>query len=144
MIRTLYHWAGLFRNTAFVLTRVCIGWIFIQSGWGKLNNLEKIVGFFTSLGIPMPQVQAPMVALIEFIGGLLILVGFATRVTAIPLIVIMMVALKTAHWGDVKTFGDLFGQDVFLYALLLIWLVGHGPGPLSVDQFTLEKKYRAR
>src|ERR1051325_9033505 len=42
-----------------LLSRLTIGGVFIQSGWGKLHHLDKVVQFFTSLGIPAPQIQAP-------------------------------------------------------------------------------------
>ena len=42
------------------VARLTVGWVFLQSGWGKLQNLPKVVGFFTELGIPAPQFQAPL------------------------------------------------------------------------------------
>ena len=41
------------------VARITVGWIFLQSGWGKLHNLPKVVSFFAELGIPAPQFQAP-------------------------------------------------------------------------------------
>ena len=142
MLNTIYRWSGFLKTLAVLGTRVGVGLVFIQAGWGKLNNLERTIGFFTSINIPLPQVQGPMVALLEFLGGLAILTGFATRVAAIPLVVIMLVALRTAHWDEVKSFVDVFGQSTMLYALLLLWLAAHGPGRWSVDRFTLEKNIK--
>ncbi len=142
MLQTIYRWSGTFQILAHVLTRIGVGLIFLQAGWGKLNNLERTIGFFTNIGIPLPQVQGPMVALFEFLGGLFLILGFGTRLTAIPLFVIMMVALKTAHWAEVKSFVDIFGQDTALYGILLLWLVGYGAGPFSVDRLTFEKRLK--
>src|SRR5262245_25480205 len=104
------------------LTRLVVGWVFLQSGWGKLHSLEKVVGFFTSLGLPAPEFQARLVACTEFVCGLLLLVGLATRVASIPLIITMIVALATALRADIHSLGDLFGVSEFLYIALLVWL----------------------
>ena len=45
-----------------------LGWIFAESGWGKLHNLKNVVNFFRSLGIPHPELHAPFVATVEFVG----------------------------------------------------------------------------
>lgn len=116
-----------------VLIRFTVGWVFLASGWWKLHNLQQVTGFFTSLGIPLAIVQAPMVSCFEFLGGLFILVGFLTRLAAIPLIVIMMVALLTAHSGEIHSLKDLLDQTPFLYAVMLLGLLGQGPGKFSVD-----------
>ena len=50
--------------------RMALGWVFVQSGWGKLHNLPRVVEYFSSLGIPAPQLQAPFVAGVELVGGL--------------------------------------------------------------------------
>src|SRR5262245_41550591 len=76
--------------------RVTVGWVFLESGWGKLHNLEKVVQFFTDLGIPAAQLQAPLVASTELLGGGLLLLGLGTRFAALPLVGVMVVALATA------------------------------------------------
>lgn len=58
-------------------TRLALGWVFVQSGWGKLHNLENAIGYFDSLGIPATHLQAPFVAGVELVGGVLLL-GFGT------------------------------------------------------------------
>src|SRR4051812_40376727 len=78
-----------------LISRIAIGTIFIQSGYGKLTHLDKVINFFASLGIPAPQLQAPFVACVELGCGALVLAGLATRVAAIPLIGTMIVAIIT-------------------------------------------------
>ena len=116
------------------VARLTIGWVFLQSGWGKLHNLEKVVGFFTSLGLPAPGFQARLVACTELVCGALILLGLATRVASIPLIITMIVALCTALKADIHSLGDLFGTSEFLYIALLLWLGAYGAGPVSLDR----------
>jgi len=115
------------------VARLTIGWIFLQSGWGKLTNLQKVIGFFTELGIPAPQFQAPLAATAEFVCGALILIGLFTRVATLPLIATMVVAILTARRGDIHELSDLFGMAEYLYIALLLWLGAFGAGPLSLD-----------
>ncbi len=116
-----------------LLARVVIGVVFVKSGWGKLHNLDQVVAYFTSLGIPAPEVQAPFVACTELACGLLVLVGLATRLAALPLIGTMVVAIATALWPDIEGVNGLFGTSEFLYIVLLVGLVIRGSGWLGVD-----------
>lgn len=128
--------AGMQRRLAWLpptAARFVVGWIFVQSGWGKLHNLEHVVQFFRDLGIPAPELQAPFVAATELGCGLLVLSGLATRVASLPLIAVMAVALSTALRDRISELADLFGLAEFLYALLLAGLVVLGAGPLSLD-----------
>lgn len=116
-----------------LVARITIGWVFLQSGWGKLHDLPKVVAFFTSLGIPAPQFQAPLAATAELVCGALILVGLWTRVATLPLIVTMVVAILTALRGNIHELSDLFGVSEYLYIALLLWLGAYGAGPFSID-----------
>ncbi|MEZ4282221.1 MAG: DoxX family protein [Myxococcota bacterium] len=116
-----------------LLFRVTVGWVFLQSGWGKLHNLEGVTEFFVSLGIPAAHLQAPIVSGIEFGCGLLLLLGLATRVVAAPLVGVMAVAIGTALWADIEDLSDLFALAEFGYIVILIALVVFGGGVLSLD-----------
>jgi len=121
-------WAGP------LLARLVIGSVFVTAGWGKLHNLPKVVEYFTELGIPAPQLQAPFVAAVEFGCGLAVLLGFLTRLAAIPLIGTMVVALLTALRPQVGSFDDLTGIAEFLYIVILVQVITHGAGALSIDR----------
>jgi putative oxidoreductase len=116
-----------------LVARVTLGVVFIGTGWGKLHNLEKVVEFFQSLGIPAAEYQAPFVAATELSCGLLLLLGLATRVAAVPLMISMIVAIRTALWSDLGGLNDLFGQAEYLYIALLLWLSISGAGTVSLD-----------
>jgi putative oxidoreductase len=118
-----------------VATRFCLGFVFVQSGWGKFQALPKVVEYFASLGIPFPHLQAPFVASVELLGGALLLAGLFTRLASLPLAGTMVVALITAKRADIAGLGDLFGTIEFLYLLALGHLAAFGPGPLSIDRF---------
>ncbi|MES2905499.1 MAG: DoxX family protein, partial [Pseudomonadota bacterium] len=57
-----FEWAGP------LIARIVVGYTFMLTGWGKLNNLEQVTSYFTELGIPFPHVLTPFVAGWEFLG----------------------------------------------------------------------------
>lgn len=116
------------------VARLTLGWVFVQSGWGKLHNLPKVVDYFASLGVPAPRIQAPVAAFVEFACGALLLGGLLTRLASLPLLAIMGVAVLTAKSGDVHSLSDLFGVEEYLYIALLLWLGAYGGGPISLDR----------
>ncbi|MGH7418229.1 MAG: DoxX family protein [Candidatus Rokuibacteriota bacterium] len=122
-----------------LLTRLVMGQAFYQTGSGKLRNFDNTVAFFTDLGIPMPELNAAFVSRLELYGGLLLIVGLATRLLAAGLLSTMVVALMTADRdGFVQALrgtGEAGLTDVvpFVYLLFLLWLVIAGPGKLSLD-----------
>jgi len=116
-----------------LVSRITLGFIFVESGWGKLHHLDKVIQFFESLHIPAPQLQAPLVAGIELVCGALILIGLVTRLAAIPLLCTMIVATITARIGDVSTFSDFLSLSEYLFIVLLLWLIVKGAGAVSLD-----------
>lgn len=115
------------------LARLTVGLVFFQSGCGKLHSLDKVTNFFTELGLPAPYFQARLASGTEFVCGALLLVGLATRFAALPLIIVMCVAIRTALWDQVNDLGSLVGLSEFAYIALLVWLATDGAGPLSLD-----------
>lgn len=117
-----------------LVARITVGYVFIESGWGKLHNLEKVTGYFQSLGIPAAAIQAPFAAGSELVFGAAVLIGLFTRLSAIPLLVIMVVAIITAKREELNGISALFGFIEYLYIVLLLWLVVRGGGCLSLDR----------
>jgi putative oxidoreductase len=120
-----------------LLARLTVGIRFAGAGWAKVNNLPRVVEFFTSLGIPYPELQAPFVAGVELVGGVLIAVGLASRLTAIPLIITMIVAILTALRDQVTGIVALVGLSEFAYIAILFWIAIAGPGAASLDALIL-------
>lgn len=87
------------RNWGLILLRVAIAAVFIYHGWGKLHSIEQTAGFFGKSGIPFAGFFAWVVALVEFFGGIAVLLGVYIRFAAKLLGVVMIVALLTAHLG---------------------------------------------
>ena len=123
-----------------LLTRLIVGWVFVQAGWGKFHNLENTIGFFKELGIPQPELQAPFVAGVELIGGLCFMLGFAARFAAVPLSITMVVALMTAHRQEIEDLSSLFGMSQFCTIVLFFWVAVRGAGCVSIDAL-LRRKY---
>jgi putative oxidoreductase len=117
-----------------LIARIAVGVVFAQSGWGKFHNIQKVTNYFTELQIPMPMIQAYLVATVELVAGALLVLGLFTRLIVIPLIVIMVVAILTAKKADITTYTDILGFTEFLYIILLGWIGVGGPGIISVDK----------
>lgn len=118
-----------------LLSRIVIGLVFIESGWGKLHNLQDVVSYFESLHIPFANIQAPFVAAVELSAGLFVITGILTRFSVLPLIAIMLVAIRTAKWEDITDIPSLLEVPEFLYIVILSWLAIYGSQFLSVDAF---------
>ncbi len=139
MIQKFLNIAQKLQWIAPLLTRLVLGTVFIESGWGKLQHIEKVVGYFESLQIPFASIQAPFVAGCELVFGILILIGLLTRLASVPLIGIMIVAILTAKLGEMEAFTDLFGFSEFLYILLFLYLIVYGPGAISIDRYLCQR-----
>lgn len=124
-----------------LLARFVCGWIFLWSGWGKLHNLDDVISFFNDLGIPAANIQAPMIATLELVGGAFLLAGLGTRFFSFMLSCTMVVALITAKREDIGSLRDLFGLSEFLYIVLFIMLIVRGAGPISLDAL-MERQIR--
>lgn len=84
-----------------LLLRLILAPVMIQAGWTKLAGFDSTVRWFEgSLGLPLPELMVALVIGAEFFGGILLLVGLATRLVAIPLMVTMLVAAFSVHWEN--------------------------------------------
>lgn len=123
--------------------RLYWGWQFAQTGWGKMHNIAKITGFFTSLNIPFPAFNAHFVSGLEFFGGVLLIVGLASRFTGFLLAANMLVAYWTAdHEALVSILSDpgkFYVADpyTFLFASLMVLIFG--AGIFSLDALTVRR-----
>src|SRR5579871_1129635 len=106
MIEKLYELlikvASSLQSPLLLAIRLYWGFQFMQTGWGKLHDLQKVVGFFTDLGIPAPALNAYFVSGLEFVGGILIMIGLATRPIALMCVFDMIVAFLTADRDNLK------------------------------------------
>jgi len=125
-----------------LFARIVVGTVFAVSGWGKLNALPKVTQNFVEWGIPAPHILTPFVAGVELVGGILLLLGLFTRFAAVPLVIVMIVAIVAAKFGEIDGFATLAGFEETAYMALLGWLAVAGPGPLSLDYLLLHTRGR--
>jgi putative oxidoreductase len=116
-----------------LFARIVVGWVFMWSGWGKLHNLPAITENFISWHIPAPHILTPFVSGVEFFGGIFLLLGLITRISAGALGVTMIVAIASAKWADVDSLETLLGFDETEYHALFLWLAIAGAGTVSLD-----------
>ncbi len=107
--------------------------MFLWNGWGKLNNLPAITENFVSWGIPLPHILTPFVSGVEFFGGIFLLLGLMTRISAGALGVTMIVAIKSAKWDQIDSLETLLGFDETEYLALFLRLAIAGAGSVSLD-----------
>src|ERR1022692_2381288 len=129
--------ASSLQSPFLLLVRLYWGFQMMQTGWGKLHNLAKVTEFFTSLGIPLPGLNAPFIVGLEFLGGILIMLGLGSRLVALLLTCDMVVAFITA---DREALFSIFSDPdkfyaaapyTFLVAFLIVLIFG--PGRFSLD-----------
>jgi putative oxidoreductase len=143
-----------YNQLAPLFLRLVIGFGFIVHGWAKLSKgpagFEKLL---TLIGVPFPHIMSWVTALLELFGGLAILLGFFVSLTAIPLIIVMLVATFTIQirfgFSSVRTIGlsqngPLFGPPGYeinlLYIAGLVSLIFTGAGVFSVDGLMMKQK----
>ena len=147
LTRTLIVWperlAHYFAPLGPLAARLVVGWVFLWSGWTKLHNLPKMIENFREWGIPHPEVLTPFVSGVEFIGGLLLLLGLFTRFAAVPLVVVMIVAIASAKWDQADSLETLLGFEETAYMALFGWLAIAGPGAFSLDHF-LKRRFGSK
>ncbi|MDQ6435073.1 DoxX family protein [Mesorhizobium sp. LHD-90] len=113
--------------------RVLLSILFIFAGFGKLTDISGTAGWFGSIGLPLPVIAAVVIGLLEFFGGLAILVGFKTRIAAIAIAVFTVAATLIAHTNFADQVQLLFFlKNVSITGGLLV-LAAFGPGALSID-----------
>ena len=129
--------ANSLQSPFLLFVRVYWGWQLAQTGWGKLGDINKVINFFTGLGIPAPALNAWFVSGLELVGGIILLLGLGSRLIALPLAIDMIVAYITA---DREALASIFSAPdkfyaaapyTFLMASLIVLIFG--PGRFSVD-----------
>jgi putative oxidoreductase len=126
--RLLTHGANHLQSVVLLAVRLIWGWQFFEAGRGKFGDIDKPIGFFTQLGIPLPTLSAYVVATTECVGGLLLMLGLASRLVSIPLAIAMTVAYLTAHREEA-----FLETAPFPFLLASLIVLAFGPGKISMD-----------
>ena len=125
------------QSSFLLVLRVYFFWQLFMTGQGHLAHIGKVADFFVTLGIPFPTLNAYLSSTVECFGSLFLIIGLASRLTAIPVAVTMAVAYLTADLEAVTSFfsdPDKFVQaDPFPYFICALIVLVFGPGRFSVD-----------
>jgi len=124
--------------TATILIRLAVGAVFLSEGIQKFMFPADVgAGRFTKIGLPSPEVLAPLVGSFETVCGALILLGLITRLASIPLVTIMAVALYSTKLPILLNSGFWKmaheARTDFAMFLGLLFLLVVGAGKLSID-----------
>lgn len=123
--------------------RLATGAIFIAHGLPKFgigggNGLEGLAGWLGGMGVPLPMLNAILVATSETVGGAMLIIGFMTRFAALTQVIAMLVAVFLVHWsaGFTATGGY---QWAMLLGVAAFTLMMDGAGRFSVDRMLSQK-----
>ncbi|PYK20580.1 MAG: DoxX family protein [Verrucomicrobia bacterium] len=145
LLTGLSEWQWLGALTA----RLAVGLLFFFSGRGKLfvaERREQMRESLVAAGIPFASINAIFVSTVEFVFGLLLILGALTPLACIMLGGVMVVAIATSAIKNIKVPSLLGWLSEFLYLpevlylVILFWLFLSGPGWLSVDRFVFEAR----
>lgn len=116
-----------------LLVRIVFGYFWFETGLAKLHNLDGFTARFIDWGVPFPAFSAALSAWTELLGGAFIMLGLLTRLTAIPMIINMLVAIGLVVIKKVGGLDDFVELDEVVYILIFFWLLMAGPGKASLD-----------
>jgi len=121
-------------DRGLLMLRLALGAVFFMHGWQKLTMIGPagVAGFLGSMGVPLPGLNALLLIGVELVGGLLVMTGAVTRVTAALQVFAMLVATLLVHLpnGFFLPNGVEFTLTLMLASLALTMT---GPGRYSVD-----------
>ena len=122
-----------FQSIALLIARLIIAYGFYEPAMSKWNDIDSVAGWFASMGIPFPTLNAYMAASTEILGVGLLVLGLFTRLISLPLIVIMVVAIFTVHLDNGFSAGTNGFEIPLYYMIFLMIFVSHGAGKFSLD-----------
>lgn len=140
LINSYYNFVSKLTDLPLLIFRAVLVYGFYSPALYKVKDFGATAAYFDSLGIPMPTLNAYLAGLTEMGGVILLTLGLGTRIIAIPMIIVMLVAIKTVHlehgFAAINN-----GYEIPLYFIfMLITLMVYGPGKLSVDHFLSKRK----
>ena len=143
MLKQLYtEIARLFshlQSLALFFARLAVAYGFYEPAMMKWSDIGSVAEWFGSMGIPFPTINAYMAASTEALGVVLLTLGLFTRIISIPMIVIMIVAIKTVHLAHGFSAGDNGFEIPLYYMLFLLIFVAFGAGKFSLDHLLFKE-----
>ncbi len=137
----LAQWLSRYSEWSALFLRIAVGVIFIAHGQQKLfGGLVGFGQYLESLGVPLPNIFAIIVALVEFLGGIALLLGLFTRWAALLLAINMLVAILRVHLPHGLTGANGFEFPLALLAAVLS-LALTGPQRFSIERSVLKREF---
>lgn len=127
------------KDISLLVARLLIAYGFYEPAMSKWSNIQGVAGWFESMGIPFPVLNAYMAATTEIVGVVLLALGLFTRLISIPLIIIMVVAIVTVHLSNGFSAGDNGFEIPLYYMVFLMIFLSHGAGKFSLDNILFKK-----
>lgn len=131
MLKTFNHYFTKNSFIGIIFIRITFGFHLLYYSWNDVIHLTagNNADFLNTLGIPFPYIMSWAYILTQFIGGLCVILGFKTRLIALPLIATFLVAYFVVHISD--TYEDAY-PALQMLAVSLYFLF-NGSGKLSID-----------
>ena len=128
MASALERKASAFNDIALLLARILIAVLFLIASYNKFKGLGGSTAYFTKLGVPQPSVMAPVVAAFELAMGILLLVGYKTRLVALALAVFVVIAALLAHtnFADGNQLNHFLKNLAIAGGCLVLFVTGAG------------------
>ena len=122
-----------YNDVAILIARILIAILFLIAAYNKFKGLGGSTAYFTKLGVPAPSLMAPVVAMFELAAGILLLVGFKTRLVALALGVFVAIAALLAHtnFADGNQLNHFLKNFAIVGGCLALFVTGGGA--YSVD-----------
>ncbi len=122
-----------------LLFRFLLSYGFYITAMNKVRNIDGVAEWFASMNFVFPTLNAYLATITELTGFVFLLFGFATRLISVPLIVVMIVAISTVHWGNGFEAGNNGFEIPLYYLAMLFSLLINGAGKFSLDHLIGKK-----
>jgi putative oxidoreductase len=130
--------ADTLADASLLVARVLLGWLFLASSWVKLTNMPGFVAYLTNLKVPNPEFWSWIAAPTEFLIGLALILGLATRYAALAAVVFVVIATSLGHryWEfpqaqQLNQFNHFLKNLAIIAGALFVFITG--AGRYSVD-----------
>ncbi len=121
------------QSLALLLARLTVAYGFYEPSMKKWSDIQSVAGWFDSMGIPFPTLNAYLASSTELVGVVLLTLGLFTRLISVPLMIIMLVAIFTVHISLGFSAGDNGFEIPLYYMLFLAIFASFGAGKISLD-----------
>jgi len=128
------------RDFPLLFIRLVLAYGFYMPAKLKWADIGSTIDWFKSLGVPAPAFNAYLVASTEAAGVILLILGLGARIIAIPLMITLLVAIRTVHWANGFEAGNNGFEIPLYYLLMLLVLFVYGSGKFSLDR-AIDGKY---